>query len=112
MVRPQLAITTPSQFPTFREATSPAMQAIKLSAGLGLVTFEGPFGPAFFKGGHDDGTANQAICVEKGRRCVLFLSNDVRAESLYQRLTEATLGDPGMPWSWENYTPYDRIPNP
>jgi CubicO group peptidase (beta-lactamase class C family) len=112
MVRPQLAIATPSQFPTFREATSPAMQAIKLSAGLGVVTFEGPFGPAFFKGGHDDGTANQAICIEKGRRCVLFLSNDVRAESLYQRLTEAALGDPGMPWSWENYTPYDRIPNP
>jgi CubicO group peptidase (beta-lactamase class C family) len=89
MVRPQLAITTPSQFPTLREATSPAMQAIKLSAGLGVVTFEGPFGPAFFKGGHDDGTANQAICVKKTRRCVLFLSNDVRAESLYQRLTEA-----------------------
>jgi CubicO group peptidase (beta-lactamase class C family) len=112
MVRPQLAIATPSQFPTLREGTSPAMQAIKLSAGLGVVTFEGPFGPAFFKGGHDDGTANQAICVEKGRRCVLFLSNDVRAESLYQRLTEATLGDPGMPWSWESYTPYDRITNP
>jgi CubicO group peptidase (beta-lactamase class C family) len=112
MVRPQLAITTPSQFPTLREAMSPAMPAIKLSAGLGVVTFEGPFGPAFFKGGHDDGTANQAICVEKTRRCVLFLSNDVRAESLYQRLTEATLGDPGMPWSWESYTPYDRIPNP
>jgi hypothetical protein len=41
---------------------------------------------------------------------VLFLSNDVRAESLYQRLTEATLGDPGMPWSWEGYTPYDQAP--
>jgi hypothetical protein len=38
----------------------------------------------------------------------LFLSNDVRAESLYQRLTEATLGDPGMPWSWEGYTPYNH----
>jgi hypothetical protein len=48
------------------------------------------------------------ICVEKRRQCVLFLSNDVRAESLYQRLTEATLGDPGMPWSWEGYTPYDQ----
>jgi CubicO group peptidase (beta-lactamase class C family) len=111
MVKPQLAITTPSQFPTLREATAPAMQAIKLSAGLGVVTFEGPFGRAFFKGGHDDGTGNQAICVEKTRRCVLFLSNDVRAESLYQRLTEATLGDPGMPWSWESYTPYDQSPS-
>jgi len=110
MIRPQIAITSPSQFPTFLEATSPAMKAIDLSAGLGVITFQGPFGRAFFKGGHDDTTANQAICVEKGRRCLLFLSNDVRAESLYQRLTEATLSDPGMPWSWESYKPYDRAP--
>jgi hypothetical protein len=42
---------------------------------------------------------------------VLFLSNDARAESLYQRLTEATLGDPGMPWSWEGYKPDDHAPS-
>lgn len=107
MTTPGVAITTPSQFPTLSEATSPAMKALELSAGLGVITFEGPFGHAFFKGGHNDTTGNQAICVEEGRRCVLFLSNDVRAEGLYQRLTEATLGDPGMPWSWEGYTPYD-----
>ena len=82
-----------------------------LPAGLGVITFEGKFGRAFFKGGHNDTTGNQAICVERGRRCVLFLSNDVRAESLYQRLTEATLGDPGMPWSWEGYKPYDHAPS-
>jgi CubicO group peptidase (beta-lactamase class C family) len=108
MVKPQISIVTPSQFPTFLTTTSTAMEAVKLSAGLGVITFKGPFGPAFFKGGHNDTTGNQAICVEAGRRCVLFLSNDVRAERLYQRLTEATLGDPGMPWSWESYTPYDR----
>jgi len=110
MIEGQIAITTPSQFPTLVEATSPAMKAIKLSAGLGVITFAGPFGHAFFKGGHNDTTGNQAICVEKGRRCVLFLSNDVRAESVYQRLTETTLGDPGMPWSWEGYRPYDQAP--
>ena len=110
IVRPQLPITTPSQFPTFLPATSPAMKAIDLSAGLGVVTFTSPFGRAFFKGGHNDTTGNQAICVEKARRCVLFLSNDVRAESVFQRLTEATLGDPGMPWSWEGYTPFDQAP--
>ena len=112
MLEPQIAITTPSQFPTFSEATAPAMKDLGLSAGLGVITFEGPFGRAFFKGGHNDTTGNQAICVEKDRRCVLFLSNDVRAESLYQRLTEATLGDPGMPWSWEGYKPYDSPPVP
>jgi CubicO group peptidase (beta-lactamase class C family) len=108
MIRPQIAIQTPSQFPTLLEAVSPAMTAINLSAGLGVITFDGPFGHAFFKGGHDDSTGNQAICVDKSRRCIAFLSNDVRAERLYQRLTEVTLGDPGMPWSWEGYTPYDK----
>jgi CubicO group peptidase (beta-lactamase class C family) len=110
MIKAQIAITTPSQFPTLVDATSSAMKAIKLSAGLGVITFEGPFGRAFFKGGHNDTTGNQAICVENGRRCVLFLSNDVRAERLYQRLTDTTLGDPGMPWSWEGYTSYDQAP--
>jgi CubicO group peptidase (beta-lactamase class C family) len=110
MIAPQIAITTPSQFPTFLDATSAAMKAIKLSSGLGVITFEGPFGRAFFKGGHNDTTGNQAICVERSRRCVVFLSNDVRAESIYQPLTEATLGDPGMPWSWEGYKPFDRAP--
>jgi hypothetical protein len=110
MTRPQIPISTPTQFPTFLETESPAMKAVKLSAGLGVITFEGPFGRGFFKGGHNDTTGNQAVCVEKDRRCVLYLSNDVRAESLYQRLTEATLGDPGMPWSWEGYPPYDRTP--
>jgi CubicO group peptidase (beta-lactamase class C family) len=106
MVTPQLAIRTPAQFPTLVDGTSAAMIAIKLSAGLGVVTFDGPYGHAFFKGGHNDTTGNQAICVDTARRCVLYLSNDVRAERLYQRLTEATLGDPGMPWSWESYSPY------
>jgi CubicO group peptidase (beta-lactamase class C family) len=106
IVKPQIPISTPSQFPTFLETSSPAMKAIKLSGGLGVIAFEGPYGRAFFKGGHNDTTGNQAICVEKARRCVLYLANDVRAESLYQRLTEATLGDPGMPWSWEGYKPY------
>ena len=109
MVRPQMPISTPSQFPTFLEARSPEMMAAKLSGALGVVTFEGPYGPAFFKGGHNDTTGNQAICVERTRRCVVYLSNDVRAERLFQRLTEATLGDPGMPWSWESYVPYDEV---
>jgi CubicO group peptidase (beta-lactamase class C family) len=110
LLRPQIAITTPTQFPTFLEAVSPGVQAVHLSSGLGVIIFDGPLGRAFFKGGHNESTGNQAICVEKARRCVLFLANDVRAESVFQRLTEATLGDPGMPWAWESYTPYDEAP--
>jgi len=108
ILKMQIPITTPSQFPTFSGEISPAMKDIKLAGGLGVITFEGPWGRGVFKAGHNDSTGNLFICVEKSRRCVLYLSNDVRAESIYQRLTEATLGDPGMPWSWESYAPYDR----
>ena len=108
MVKAQVPITAPAQFPTLVEAASPHMRAIELSAGLGLITFKGPAGRSFFKGGHNDTTGNQAICVDNGRRCVVFLANDVRAESLFQPFTEATLGDSGMPWSWEGYVPYTK----
>lgn len=109
MVRGQIPIQSPTQFPTLTGTSSAAMAAIGLSAGLGVVAFDGPFGRAFFKGGHNDITGNQAICVDRSRRCVAFLSNDVRAEALFQRLTETTLGDPGMPWSWEGYAPDPRV---
>ena len=83
MVKPQIPIATPSQFPTFLETSSPAMQAIKLSAGLGVITFEGPYGRAFFKGGqrHDRQPGNlrrdnQAMraCTRKRRACGESLS--------------------------------------
>jgi len=106
IVKPRITITTPTQFPTLTEASSPAIRSMHLSAGLGLINFQGPAGRGYFKGGHDEVTANQAFCVQGGKRCVVFLSNDVRAESLFQRLTESTLGQSGMPWSWEGYVPY------
>ena len=107
MVRGHLPVTTASQFPIFSEAVAPEMAPYRLSAGLGVISFESRFGPGFFKGGHNDWTGNQAICVERVKRCIIYLANDVRAESLFQRLTEATLGDPGFPWRWEGYVPYD-----
>ena len=40
-------------------------------------------------------------CVEKGRRCVVLLSNDVRSEKAFPKLVEAILGDTCLPWRWE-----------
>ena len=75
--------------------------AYTLSAGLGLVVFADVDGSAWYKGGHDDGTANLALCVERRKRCVVMLSNDVRAERLFPELAEAVLGGPSMRWAWE-----------
>jgi CubicO group peptidase (beta-lactamase class C family) len=101
MVRPQLAITTGSQFPTLQPELPPAQRRRGLAAALGVIAFDGPQGRGFFKGGHDDQTGNSWVCLERGRRCVVILANDVRAESAFPQLVETVLGETGMPWGWE-----------
>jgi len=39
--------------------------------------------------------------VERGERCVLILSNDVRAERAFPMLVKAVLGETGVPFGWE-----------
>jgi CubicO group peptidase (beta-lactamase class C family) len=101
MTRPQLHLTTAHQFPNFGPALPPAEQRKDLYAGLGVVVFDGPQGHGFFKGGHDGQTANTVVCVEKSQRCVLILSNDVRAEAGFAEIVRFVLGDTGVPYEWE-----------
>ncbi len=101
MTRPGLHITTAHQFPDFGAELPPAAQRKDLNAGLGVVVFDGPQGHGFYKGGHDGQTANTLVCLEQGLRCVLILSNDVRAEAGFAGLVRFILGDTGVPYDWE-----------
>ena len=101
MLRPHLPITSRSQFPVLAPEVPPSQRWKGLAAGLGVITFTGPQGRGFFKGGHNDSTANVWACVEKKRRCVVLLSNDVRAEKAFPKLVDAILGPTGLPWRWE-----------
>lgn len=101
MLRPQLPITSATQFPTLQAGLPPASRHPGLAAGLGVITFSGPQGPGFFKGGHNDTTGNMLVCLERKRRCVVLLANDVRAEALFPGIVERVLGDTGLPWTWE-----------
>jgi len=101
MTRPQLHLTTAHQFPNFGPALPPSEQRKDLYAGLGVVVFDGPQGHGFFKGGHNEQTANTVVCVEKSQRCVLILSNDVRAEAGFAEIVKFILGDTGVPFDWE-----------
>jgi CubicO group peptidase (beta-lactamase class C family) len=101
MLRGRLPIRTASQFPSLGPEVPPEQRWKGLAAGLGVVTFEGPQGRGFFKGGHNDSTGNMWVCLERGRRCVVLLANDVRAEAAFPSLVEAVLGDSGLPWRWE-----------
>jgi CubicO group peptidase (beta-lactamase class C family) len=100
LVKPQLPIATRSQFPSLQAPlASPLFQG--LGAGLGVIAFQGPQGPGFFKGGHNDSTANMWVCLEARKRCVVVLSNDVRAEPAFPALVRSILGETGLPWAWE-----------
>lgn len=101
MLKPQLHIGTAHQFPNFAPELQAERQRKDLFAGLGVVVFQGPQGRGFFKGGHDEQTANTMVCVETARKCVLILSNDVRAEAGFGELVRAILGDTGVPFEWE-----------
>jgi CubicO group peptidase (beta-lactamase class C family) len=99
--RPGLPIASRHQFPTFLAPLDDSQAGIGLAAALGLVAFRDGSGNAWFKGGHDDGTANMAICFDQRLRCLVLLSNDVRAERLYPDLARFVLGPTAIPWSWE-----------
>lgn len=101
MVSAQWPITTARQFPTLAPELPPAQRRPDLAAGLGVVVFSGPQGPGFFKGGHDDTTGNTWVCVERRRRCVVLMANDVRAEAAFPGLVKSILGEIGVPWAWE-----------
>lgn len=101
ITRPQRAITTRGHFPTLQPELPPEQRRPDLSAGLGVVIFDGPQGRGFYKGGHNDSTGNTWVCLETGRRCVIILSNDVRSEPAFPALVRFVLGETGAPWTWE-----------
>ncbi len=101
MTRAQLHIGTKTQFPPFADKLPADQQRKDLYAGLGVVVFDGPQGHGFFKGGHDDQTANTLVCLEASKRCVVILSNDVRSEAGFEDLVRFILGDTGVPYDWE-----------
>lgn len=111
MVRLRIAIDSPVQFPTLTEERTDTYRAIRLGYAVGWGVFETPFGHAFFKEGHDDSTANYALCVDRRRACILLMSNDVRAEGIYVALVDELMGRTNLPWRWQPYVPID-VPKP
>ena len=95
-----LQITTRQQFPTLLPDASPSERPAAAAA-LGVIAFNGPQGAGWYKGGHDEVTANTLVCIKRGQRCVLIQSNDVRAERAFPTLARAVLGETGVPYPWE-----------
>lgn len=101
---PQASITSRRQFPTLLPEAALRDRWPGLAAGLGVISFVGPQGRGFAKGGHNDTTGNMMVCIEARRRCVVILSNDVRAEAAFPWLVDKLIGPTGYAWRWE-YAP-------
>lgn len=100
LIRPMLLITIATQFPVLQPELPPNMRRADLATSVALITFAGPQGRGFMRGGHNDTTGNIWVCIEARRRCVVILSNDVRAESKFPRIVAFILGETGAPWDF------------
>ena len=105
MIRRTVVIDSARQFPTLSEARTDRWSGIGLGYAVGWGVFETPYGLAFFKEGHDDGTANYAVCIAERRDCILLMSNSTRAEAVFVSLVHKLLGDIPIPAEWEGYGP-------
>ena len=105
---PVTRIRSLRQFPTIGLPDTTDNDAISLGSALGVVTFTSPQGPAFFKGGHDDGTNNLFVCLEKTKTCLLMMSNSSNGESIFPYVIDDVLGRTCFPVYWNGYVRYDR----
>ena len=104
MIATQVVIDSIAQFPTMDDRRTEANRSIGLGYGLGWGVFETPRGRAFFKEGHDEGTANYMLCIDRERSCIVLMSNSDRAEEIYATLVRTLMGV-DIPWQWEGYGP-------
>jgi len=101
---PQIRIRTPFEFPTPSFDTTSRDDAIQLSYGLGWGTFESPYGPAFFKEGHDDVSwRNYMVAFARPQSAIVMLSSSANAEPMFPELLVQLLGDEYSPVKWMGY---------
>lgn len=109
MLSPQIRIHSAHQFPSLNTDTTTAYDPIELSYGIGWGLYKSPYGPAFFKEGHDEGWRNLALCFLNGDG-MLVMTNSSNGEGIFRTLVEALLGETAFPFDWDGYTPYDKLP--
>jgi CubicO group peptidase (beta-lactamase class C family) len=87
MLSPQIRIHSADQFPSLSTDTTTAYDPIELSYGNGWDLYKSPYGPAFFKEGHDEGWRNLALCFLNGDG-MLVMTNSSNGEGIFKPLVE------------------------
>jgi CubicO group peptidase (beta-lactamase class C family) len=109
MLSPQIAIFSKHEFPTLATETADENKPIRLSYGLGWGLYTTPYGPAFFKEGHDDGWRHYAVYFDKAGTGMLIMTNSSNGEGIYKELLETLLRNTYTPIEWESFTPYTEL---
>jgi CubicO group peptidase (beta-lactamase class C family) len=106
MWSPQMRIRTVHEFPAPSFDTTSRDDAIDLSYALGWGTFRSPYGPAFFKEGHDDVSwRNYMVVFPDSKSAIIMLSSSANAEPIFPSILEEVLGDTYSPAQWMGYAP-------
>lgn len=108
MTRSQVRIRSQRQFGPLSRIDGPENDDIQLSYGLGVGVFTSPYGPAFFKEGHDEGWGHYSVCFPEKRTAIVIMTNNDNGEGIFKELLEFAIGDTFTPWQWEQYIPYNK----
>jgi len=106
MIKPQVRIRSKQQFGPNALIDCNDNDKIQLSYGLGVGVLKSPYGPAFFKEGHDDGWGHYSICFPDKEIAIVIMTNNDNGEIIFKELLATAIGDTFTPWYWENYIPY------
>ncbi len=107
MLKPQIQIHSPAQFPTLKTEMTRENRAIQLAYGIGWGVFQSPYGKAYFKEGHDDGWENHCVVFEHKKIGLVLMANSSNGDSIFKELLDVLLQDKSTPWKWEGYIPYN-----
>jgi len=107
MISPQIRIHSQYEFPTITNDTTNENDGIQLAYGLGWGVFKCKYGPAFTKGGHDDGWRHYNVNFPDKKISIIIMTNSANGEGIFKELLEKIIGDTDTPWHWERYIPYN-----
>ncbi len=98
--QPQIMVNSKRGFGPLKDSLTTENNATKLAWGLGIGTFESPFGKAFFHTGHGDANQNYAVGFPKIGTAVIILSNSENFEKTNAQVLKLCIGDTYSPLKW------------